>query len=256
MLKQLFRPLQRQRPRSWLTPSGRVYTLFEGMAAQPHLLIAGATGSGKSVLENGIIATLLHHSPAKVRLILIDPKRVELRRYAALPHVLAYADTAPAILAALQRAREIVEERFRVMQREDRTEYDGADVYIIIDELAALMTTQKRDVLPILQYLGMIARAAHVHMIVCTQTVRADVLPTTLTCNFDSRIALRTSTRQQSRMIIDVPGCESFPSPHLSGEAFCFYRVGADLVRWKIPYITPEEIESLCQWWTGEECIA
>lgn len=249
----LFKPRQ-QATRSWLTPGGNVYPMFKDMAAQPHLLIAGATGSGKSVLENGIIATLLHHSPAKVRLILIDPKRTELRQYAALPHVLAYADTAPAILSALEQARTITDERFLIMQQQGVKEYDGPDVYVIIDELAALMTTQKKAVLPILQYLGMVARASRVHLLACTQSVKADILPTTLTCNFDSRVALKTSTRQQSRMIIDVGGCETFPSPRQTHEAFCFYRVGADLIKWKIPLVTPAEIANLCAWWTGEAC--
>lgn len=248
----LFRP----KPKAYRTPGGKVYTLFDDMAKQPHLLIAGATGSGKSVLVNGIIHTLLYQSPATVRFIMIDPKRTELRRYAKLPHVLMYADTAPTMLQALQYAKQITDDRFAEMQRKGLTEYNGSDVYVIIDELAALMTTQKKAVLPILQYLGMVARAAHVHMIACTQTVKADVLPTPLTCNFDSRVALRTSTRQQSRMIIDAAGCEEFPSPTIAHEAHCFYRCGADLQRWRIPMYSDSDREKILNWWLSPACIA
>ena len=90
--------LFQRKPRGYITPGGKVYTLFDDMAKQPHLLIAGATGSGKSVVVNGIIYNLLHDGPSKASLILIDPKRVELAQYKSCPHVLRYAsepDTMP-----------------------------------------------------------------------------------------------------------------------------------------------------------------
>lgn len=251
-MRSLFHPRQT----AWRTPAGRYYNLFADMAKQPHLLVAGATGSGKSVLVRGILHVLLHKAPADVKLILIDPKRTELLKYARLPHVLKYADQGMDMVEALQYAKRITDARFQEMQRQGLTEYNGSDVYVIIDELAALMTTQKKAVLPILQYLGMVARAAHVHMIACTQTVKAEVLPTTLTCNFDSRVALRTSTRQQSRMIIDVSGCETFPSPINAGKAFCFYRCGADLEAYEVPYISESDIAVLLDWWQSDRCVA
>ncbi|MBR3108879.1 MAG: DNA translocase FtsK [Clostridia bacterium] len=241
--------LFRSQPKAWITPGGEYFRLFRNMADQPHLLVAGATGSGKSVLVRGIIHTLLHDSPSKVRFILIDPKRTELKRYATLPHTLAYTDDGPSMLRALQYAKRITDDRFITMQEQGLTEYNGSDVYVIIDELAALMTTQKKAVLPILQYLGMVARAAHVHIIACTQTVKAEVLPTQLTCNFDSRVALRTSTRQQSRIIVDINGCETFPAPLVAKEAHCFYRCGADITRYRVPYVSESEIASLINWW-------
>ena len=248
--------LFQHKPKAYRTPGGDVYTLFEDMAAQPHLLIAGATGSGKSVLLNGIMYNLLHRGPASAQFILLDPKRVELKRYKDLPHVLRYASEQADMLEALRYALEIVEARYKDMAKKGLLLYDGGDVYIIIDELAALMTTQKKAVLPILQQLGQIARAAKVHMIACTQTVKADVLPTVLTCNFDSRVALRTATAQQSRMIVDVAGCETFPSPREAGTALCFYRHGADLEKYRIPKYTDEQIERVLTWWTSRRCIA
>ena len=94
----LFKP----RPRYWITPGGKYWELFADMAQQPHLLIAGATGSGKSVVINGSIGTIIRRcSPSKAQFILIDPKRVELKKYQNLPHVIRYADTQQTMLDAL-----------------------------------------------------------------------------------------------------------------------------------------------------------
>lgn len=238
------------------TPCNSYYKLFDSMTKQPHLLIAGATGSGKSVVENGIIYRLLQKLPTDVQLILIDPKRVELAQWAKCPHVIRYASEPETMLSALRLALQITEERYQRMQKKRIREYDGGHVYVIIDELADLMTTQKKAVLPVLQRLGQIARAAHVHMIACTQTVKADVLPTVLTCNFDSRVALRTSTAQQSRMIIDVAGCECFPDPKTEKRAFCYFRQGANLTVYQVPMHTEEELQDLADYWTTKRCKA
>ena len=257
--------LFQRRPHAWRTPSGDLYTLFDDMAKQPHLLIAGATGSGKSVVVNGIIYNLLHNGPAKAGLILVDPKRTELKQFAHVPHVLMYADritsadrtsTNNTCLEALQYAKQITDSRFVTMQKNGWREWQGGDVYVIIDELAALMTTNKKAVQPIIQYLGIIARAAHVHLICCTQTVKADILPTTITCNFDSRVALRTSTAQQSRMLIDVKGCEDFPSPIMEHRALCYFKVGADLLLYNVPKYSDSDVDKLVSYWTSEQCIA
>lgn len=238
------------------TPGKQYYTLFDSMTKQPHLLIAGATGSGKSVVENGIIYRLLQKLPTDAQLILIDPKRVELAQWAKCPHVIRYASEPETMLSALRLALQITEERYQRMQKKRIREYNGGHVYVIIDELADLMTTQKKAVLPVLQRLGQIARAAHVHMIACTQTVKADVLPTVLTCNFDSRVALRTSTAQQSRMIIDVAGCECFPDPKAEKRALCYFRQGANLTVYQVPMHTEEELQDLADYWTSKRCRA
>lgn len=238
------------------TPCNSYYKLFDSMTRQPHLLIAGATGSGKSVIVNGIIYRLLQGLPTDKQLILIDPKRVELSQWAKCPHVIRYASEQDTMLSALRLALQITENRYKRMQKKRIREYDGGHVYVIIDELADLMTTQKKAVLPVLQRLGQIARAAHVHMIACTQTVKADVLPTVLTCNFDSRVALRTSTAQQSRMIIDVSGCECFPDPKAEKRAFCYFRQGANLNVYQVPMHTEKELEDLADYWTTKRCRA
>ena len=196
-----------------IIPGGRYSLLYADMAAQTHLLIAGRTGSGKSVVVNGIIhAMLVNSTCSDEQLILIDPKRVELSQWKNTPHCLAYAADNPADrLQALNLAVSIIERRFADMDSRALRKYDGGHVHVIIDELADLLTTQKADVLPLLQRIGQIGRAANVHLIACTQCPTAQILSTQLRCNFDAILGLRTRTAQDSRNIIGSSGCETLP---------------------------------------------
>ena len=232
--------------KAYRTPGGTVYSLFRDMAEQPHLLVAGATGSGKSVVINGIIATLLHDSPARAQFILIDPKRVELVQYKRLPHVIQYATEPDEMPAALETAIAITETRYQAMAKSGLRKYDGAQVYVIIDELADLMTTQKRAVMPRIQRLAQIGRAAGVHIIAATQCPLAAVIPTPIKVNFDSRVALRTSCAQDSRNILGITGCECLPR---YGQGL--YRTPEGLTRYNIPMIPESEISALCKYWQG-----
>lgn len=130
--------------KTWETPQGSYYNLFADMLKQPHLLVAGATGSGKSVVINGIITTALKDSPAAVQFIFIDPKRVELVDYKPLPHTLKYASEPGDMVQALQYAMNTTENRYRAMQARHEKNYSGGAVYVVIDELADLMTTKKK----------------------------------------------------------------------------------------------------------------
>lgn len=129
--------------KTWETPQGSYYNLFSDMLHQPHLLVAGATGSGKSVVINGIITTALKDSPAAVQFIFIDPKRVELVDYRPLPHTLKYASEPGDMVQALQYAMDTTERRYKAMQSRHEKNYSGGAVYVVIDELADLMTTNK-----------------------------------------------------------------------------------------------------------------
>lgn len=137
--------------RVWKTPELDYYNLYADMLQQPHLLIAGATGSGKSVVINGMMTTALKDSPAAVQFILIDPKRVELVDYKELPHTLRYSSEPGEMVQALQEAIAITDNRYRDMARQHVKKYGGGAVYVVIDELADLMTTNKKQVQPILQ---------------------------------------------------------------------------------------------------------
>jgi len=244
-------------PRSYVTPSGTIYRPFLDLAERAHLLIAGATGSGKSVAVNGIIESLLYtQSPFRCQFVLIDPKKVELMQYKDLPHVAQYASEPADMIHALQWACDETENRFAIMQRAGLREYDGSHLYVIVDELADLMTTNKKAALPLLQRLAQIGRAARVHLIACTQNVLAITIPTVLKCNFSTILGLRTATKQQSRYLIDAPGCELLPDPKREGKGYGYLRDGADLSKLFIYKYPDESIDFLLNWWTSSACMA
>ena len=244
-------------PRSYIVPGGQIFKLYRRMAENPHLLIAGATGSGKSVALNGIIYTLLQmHSPAQCQFVLIDPKKVELVQYAQLPHTVQYASESDSIVRSLQWAVDATERRFSRMQRERVKEYPDGHLYVIIDELADLMTTLKKETLPLLQRLAQIGRAAKVHVIACSQNVMAVTIPTVLKCNFPMVLGLRTATAQQSRFLVASPGCEMLPDPRKAGTGFGFLRDGADIKKEELYMYKDHEIQALVQYWTSSACIA
>jgi S-DNA-T family DNA segregation ATPase FtsK/SpoIIIE len=228
----------------YTTPTGEYKTLYRDMLTQPHLLIAGATGSGKSVVINGIMHTALYNSPARVQFILIDPKRVELVDFKPLPHTLQYASEPGDMVQALETAMTLTENRYREMQRRHEKKYTGGAVYVVIDELADLMTTNKRQVQPLLQRLCQIGRAANVHVIAATQCPLSAVIPTPIKVNFDSRVGLRTRSRQDSRNILGVPGCELLPR---YGQGY--YMTPEGLTLYNIPMIDPAEVQRLVDYW-------
>lgn len=244
-------------PRAYSVPGGSVSGTYATLADRPHLLIAGATGSGKSVALNGIIYTLLQTcSPFSCRFVLLDPKKVELMQYANLPHTARYAADPPDMVRALSWAVEETERRFSCMQREGVKEFSGPHLYVVIDELADLMTTLKKETLPTVTRLAQIGRAARVHVIACTQNVLAVTIPTTLKCNFPAVLGLRTATAAQSRFLVAVPGCELLPDPKREGRAYGFLRDGADLMKCSLHMYTDNEIRSLVNYWTSSACIA
>jgi S-DNA-T family DNA segregation ATPase FtsK/SpoIIIE len=244
-------------PNAYRTPGGRVYSLYSNLADLPHLLIAGATGSGKSVALNGIIyAILATRSPFNAQFVMIDPKKVELVQYASLPHTARYASEPSDMIDALTWTLQETDRRFSVMQRDRIREYNGPDLYVIIDELADLMTTQKKEALPLLQRLAQIGRAAHVHLLCCTQTVLAAVIPTVFRCNIPAILGLRTGTAAQSRLLISVPGCETLPDPKRAGRGFGFLRDGADLARCELYMYPDAELQTLIDYWTSPACQA
>ena len=230
--------------KTWETPQGAYYNLFADMLKQPHLLVAGATGSGKSVVINGIIATALKDSPATVQFIFIDPKRVELVEYARLPHTLKYASEPGDMVQALQYAMDTTEARYKAMQRRHEKSYSGGAVYVIIDELADLMTTNRRQVQPLIQRLAQIGRAANVHIIAATQCPLSAVIPTPIKVNFDARVGLRTRSKQDSRNILGASGCETLPRYGLG-----YYMTPAGLQLYEIPMYAPEEVQRLIDHW-------
>lgn len=242
-------------PESYNVPGGRYYQLYAELADRPHLLIAGATGSGKSVTVNGIIHSILAlRSPYEAQFVLIDPKKVELVDYSVLPHTAKYASEPNDIIDALQWALAETDRRYTEMQRMHIKTYRGPIMYVIIDELADLMVSMKNETLPLLQRIAQIGRAAQGRIIACSQNIMAQTIPTVLKCNFNSILGLRTATKSQSRYLIAEPGCETLPDPKRAGIAYGYLRDGADLTRCKL-YMWPDsELQRLINYWTSAAC--
>ncbi|MBR3494176.1 MAG: DNA translocase FtsK [Clostridia bacterium] len=188
----------------------------------PHLLIAGATGSGKSVCINTIINSLLYrYTPEEVRMILVDPKVVELQCYNGVPHLLLPVVSEPRKAStALTWAVEEMEERYHKFQKVNVRSIDGYNrhlaegeeamprIVIIIDELADLMMVCKRDVEDRICRIAQKARAAGIHLIIATQRPSVDVITGLIKANFPSRIAFRVFSNIDSRTILDSGGAE------------------------------------------------
>lgn len=234
--------------KEWKTPGGTTAAVCIDMLTQPHLLIAGSTGSGKSVLINSLIYTALYKSPLRCQLILIDPKRVELIDYKHLPHTIAYASEPSDIVAALTAAVSIMENRYKRMQAARIKKSTESEIYVIVDEFADLMTTQKRETMPLIIRIAQLGRAANIHLVIATQRPTRDIINGQIKVNIDTRVALRCPTAQDSRNIINAKGAETLPR---YGYGYYLTPSGCELV--KIPMTPPEAIAERVQWWEAQK---
>ncbi|MDA8194627.1 MAG: DNA translocase FtsK [Thermaerobacter sp.] len=219
----------------------------------PHLLVAGATGSGKSVLINVLISSLLFRSsPEVVRLLLIDPKVVELSVYNGIPHLLSPVVTDPKKAAgALRWAVSEMERRYRLFAEagvrdigryNQSAEEHLAHVVVVIDELADLMMVAPREVEESIARLAQMARAAGLHLVVATQRPSVDVITGTIKANIPSRIAFAVSSQVDSRTILDAAGAEKL----LGRGDMLFDPVGAPKpLRIQGAFVDEREIEEL-----------
>ena len=226
-------------------PPTPTYSLYRHMLKQTHLLIAGATGSGKSTLIDGLLQTILHKAPTQAKYIILDRKYTTLRPYAQAPHSMRHARTLDSMIQTIRDTIQLMQARFDYLEHHPA---DFSHVYLIIDELADLMTTRKRDATPLLQELLQLSREAHIHVIAATQCPLREVIPTPIKCNFPARVALKTATRQDSRNIIDQSGAELLPDPQTEHRAQCLYRHGAITELWNLPQ-PRNETEYLITYW-------
>lgn len=235
--------------REYTTPTGERSRLYAGMLEQPHVLIAGATGSGKSVVINGMIHAALFHSPAAVQFILIDPKRVELAEYKHLPHVIGNASgfNPDAWKTALSQAVNIMDHRYMDMERRKLRMYDGSNVYVVIDEWALVFKSGGTDCYKMVLRLTSEGRAARVHVIMATQVPKANIIPTEIRENFTARLCLRCNTAAQSRVLMDRRGCEQLPQ---YGTGFYITPCGANCHL--LPMIDYDERQRLIDYWMGK----
>lgn len=230
-----FRTATREYPRVYKPPMD--YWLFcEPLLHAPHILVAGATGSGKSVLINDFLySAVALTEPRKDRWILIDPKRVELYPWAHTWYTERYASEMPEIISALDFCISTMEHRYANMRNRGLTLWDGADMWIIIDELADLMTTNKKEIMPRLQRIAQLGRAAKIHLFCATQCPNRRVIPAELTLNFTHKIALRCDSAIESRQVLNDTGAELLP---LHGTAIL--RAPGSLTRLTIPMTSSE----------------
>ena len=198
--------------------SGRA--VFFDLAEMPHLLVAGTTGSGKSVMLNGLLTSLLLTTdPRQVKMVLIDPKRVELSQFVRVPHLITPVVTDVKKAAnALSWAVLEMERRYEVLEKAGMRSLDGYNdrgaeqmpyVVVVIDELADLMMTAAAKVENAVIRLAQKARAVGIHLVVATQRPSVDVITGMIKANVPSRIAFAVSSQIDSRVILDAPGAES-----------------------------------------------
>lgn len=228
--------------------------VMANLAKMPHLLIAGATGAGKSVAVNGIICSILMKAtPEDVRLLMIDPKRIELSCYEDIPHLLHPVVVDPKMASrALQWAVREMERRYQLMEEKRVKSISSFNeisederlplIVIIIDELADLMMVSSKEVEDSVARLAQMARAAGMHLILATQRPSVDVLTGLIKANFPTRMSFKVSSKIDSRTILDNSGAE-----HLLGAGdMLFLPPGtARLLRIHGAYISENEIANI-----------
>jgi len=228
------------------------FPIIGDLASMPHLLIAGTTGSGKSVCINTIILSLLYkHTPDKCKFILIDPKMLELSTYEGVPHLLC-----PVITEAKKAASVLgwvvkeMESRYRLMTREGVRNIDGYNakhklpmpyIVVVVDEMSDLMLVAGKEIENYIQKLSQMARAAGIHIIMATQRPSVDVITGTIKANFPTRISFQVSSKIDSRTILGEQGAEQ-----LLGKGDMLYMSSANkIVRIHAPFVSDNEIEKI-----------
>jgi DNA segregation ATPase FtsK/SpoIIIE, S-DNA-T family len=245
----------------WLGKDVAGRAIGADLAKMPHLLVAGTTGAGKSGCVNAMLASvLLRATPHEVRLVLVDPKQVELNHYDSIPHLLTPVITSPRQAAtALQNLVREMEQRYSYMAlartrnliemnkvRERRGEAPLPYVLCVIDELADLMMVAPADVEDSIIRLAQKARAVGIHLVLATQSPRVDVITGMIKANVPSRIAFAVSSQTDSRVILDQNGAETL----LGQGDMLFAPVGTSrLQRIQGAYVDEQQIERLTDQW-------
>ncbi len=226
--------------------------IIRDLTSMPHLLIAGTTGSGKSVCINTIILSLLYrHNPDRCKFILIDPKMLELSTYEGVPHLLC-----PVITEAKKAASVLgwvvkeMESRYRLMTKEGVRNIDGYNskhklpmpyIVVVVDEMSDLMLVAGKEIENYIQKLSQMARAAGIHIIMATQRPSVDVITGTIKANFPTRISFQVTSKIDSRTILGEQGAEQ-----LLGKGDMLYMSSANkIVRIHAPFVSENEIEKI-----------
>ena len=230
------------------------------LTSMPHLLIAGTTGSGKSVYINTIILSLLYKlTPEKCKFILIDPKMLELSTYEGIPHLLCPVITeAKKATSALGWVVKEMESRYKLMTREGVRNIEGYNnnnkivmpyIVVIVDEMSDLMLVAGKEIENYVQKLSQMARAAGIHIIMATQRPSVDVITGTIKANFPTRISFQVSSKIDSRTILGEQGAEQ-----LLGKGDMLFMSSANrIIRIHAPYVSENEIEKINSFLRSQE---
>jgi len=252
--------------------NGRIVTA--DLAGMPHLLIAGSTGAGKSVAINAMIMSILYKAtPDQVRLILVDPKRLELGNYEGVPHLYTPIITEPKLAAnALRNAVREMERRLKLLAAKgvrnidqynklfDKGDtpslFDEASdekpipyIVIIIDELADLMMLDSHNVEESITRLAQMARAVGIHLVLATQRPSVDVITGLIKANFPARVSFRVATKVDSRTILDSNGAEALLG---KGDMLYLPSGSARVHRLHAPFVTEKEIAAVVEFWKSQ----
>jgi S-DNA-T family DNA segregation ATPase FtsK/SpoIIIE len=252
--------------------NGRIVTA--DLAGMPHLLIAGSTGAGKSVAINAMIMSILYKAtPDQVRLILVDPKRLELGNYEGVPHLYTPIITEPKLAAnALRNAVREMERRLkllaakgvrnidqynRLFDKGDTPSLFGEDsdekpipyIVIIIDELADLMMLDSSNVEESITRLAQMARAVGIHLVLATQRPSVDVITGLIKANFPARVSFRVATKVDSRTILDANGAEALLG---KGDMLYLPSGSARVHRLHAAFVTEKEIAAVVEFWKAQ----
>jgi len=252
--------------------NGRIVTA--DLAGMPHLLIAGSTGAGKSVAINAMIMSILYKAtPDQVRLILVDPKRLELGNYEGVPHLYTPIITEPKLAAnALRNAVREMERRLKLLAakgvrnidqynrlfeqngtpslfEEDSEDKPIPYIVIIIDELADLMMLDSSNVEESITRLAQMARAVGIHLVLATQRPSVDVITGLIKANFPARVSFRVATKVDSRTILDANGAEALLG---RGDMLYLPSGSARVHRLHAPFVTEKEIAAVVEFWKAQ----
>jgi DNA segregation ATPase FtsK/SpoIIIE, S-DNA-T family len=242
------------------------------LAGMPHLLIAGSTGTGKSVAINAMIMSILYKAtPDQVRLVLVDPKRLELGNYEGIPHLYTPIITEPKLAAnALRNAVREMERRLKLLAAKGVRNIDQYNrlfddtpslfveqsdetkipyIVIIIDELADLMMLDGNNVEESVTRLAQMARAVGIHLVLATQRPSVDVITGLIKANFPARVSFRVATKVDSRTILDANGAESLLG---RGDMLYLPAGSARVHRLHAPFVTEKEIAAVVEFWKAQ----
>ncbi|WP_379126651.1 DNA translocase FtsK 4TM domain-containing protein [Paenibacillus sp. sgz500958] len=239
-------------------------TIIGNLAKMPHLLVAGATGSGKSVCINGIITSILYKAkPSEVKFLMVDPKMVELNVYNGIPHLLAPVVTDPKRASlALKKIVVEMEKRYELFSKSGTRNVEGYNtlmkdnpsavlpyIVVIVDELADLMMVAANDVEDAICRLAQMARAAGIHLIIATQRPSVDVITGVIKANIPSRIAFGVSSQVDSRTILDMAGAEKL----LGRGDMLFMPMGSSKpIRVQGAFMSDQEVETIVHYVSGQ----